>query len=302
MAGERRGIGIALIVAANVLAGASYPAQKLALEGLPAASVSALRNVVALVPMAFLIARRRTRIGGWERREWLRLGALGIFAYALPMLFGIVGVELASASNASILILLEPVTIVVLAWFVLRERVRARTAAGVALGLVGALCIVLEGASWSGLGSGKHFAGNVLLALHGCLWGLYTIIAKPLIDRGRDVYVVTAWSVALSLVLLGPAAGLEVSRWGTGAELRAALWWTLALGLTCSFGATVMWVGAIRHLSAGAIAPFVFLQPVSGVLIGVFALGERVSLQGTIGGAVIAAALLLATSSRSGKP
>ncbi|HEX6882754.1 MAG TPA: DMT family transporter [Planctomycetota bacterium] len=290
-----RGLAILSIVLANVLGGVAYPVQKLALEGLPPATVGFLRNAVALLPL-YLVLRARRRAGAerprWTGAEKVRVLLLGTVAYALPMWLGIVGVELASAANASILILLEPVTIVAIAWLVLGERVGPLKVLGLVLGLMGALAIVSEGASLRALWAGEAFLGNLLLALHGILWGCHTPLALPL-SRRHDAFDLCLRATLLSLLVLGPAALLEAAAWSAGPTLLPALGWTLGLGLFVSFGATVLWLAALRHLQAATVAGFIFLQPLSGVLVGILFLGERLSPAALTGGTLIVVGVAL---------
>jgi drug/metabolite transporter (DMT)-like permease len=300
-----RGLAILCIVLANVLGGVSYPAQKLALEGLPPATVSLLRNLVALVPL-FLCVRARRRAGGlatWTRAERVRVFLLGSVAFALPMWLGILGVELASASNASILILLEPVTIVAIAWLVLGESVGPLKVAGLVLGLLGALAIVLEHTSLGGLLEGEMFLGNAVLVLHGVLWGCYTPLAKFLSAR-HDSFDICLRATLVSLLVLAPAALLEAPRWSAGPSLAPALAWTVGIGLFVSFGGTVMWLAALRHLPAANVAGFIFLQPLCGVLVGILFLDESLSPAALLGAALIVAgvALDVALSPRRASP
>jgi len=280
-----RSLALAAIVGANVLGGVSYPAQKVALEGLPPATVTLVRNLVALV-ILFVLVRRRGPFTRWERRDVLRVCAIGIFAFALPMWLGIVGVERASASSASILILLEPVTIVVLAGLFLGERITGLRMLGVALGLAGALVIVIQGASWSKLMAGEHLTGNLILALHGILWGLYTPLAKPLSAR-RDALDMCLRVTLVGVLALLPLAAQEYSGWSPSPALLPALGWTVALGVFVSFGSTWLWLWALTHLDASRVAGFVFLQPLAGVLVGVGLLGERLSSATLVGAGLI---------------
>lgn len=285
-AARRRALAILCIVLANVIGGVSYPAQKAALAGLPPATVTFLRNLVALVPLLVCVRLRGSSGPPWSGRELARVLVLGSFAFALPMWLGIVGVELAGASNASILILLEPVTIVAIAWLVLGERVGALKLASLVLGLAGALAIVLEGASLGALAAGEHFTGNAILALHGILWGCYTPIAKPLSER-RDPFDVCLRATLVGVLALVPAALSESARWSASPALLPALAWTVALGLFVSFGGTILWLLALRYIPATNVAGFVFLQPLAGVLVGVGLLGERLSRAVWLGAALI---------------
>jgi drug/metabolite transporter (DMT)-like permease len=289
-AGQR--FALLAIVLANVLGGASYPAQKIALAGLPPATVSCLRNAVAVV--ALLVGRRL--FGGpraaWSRAELLRAVLIGSLAFALPMALGIFGVERAGASNASILILLEPITIVGIAWLFLGERLGRWKVVALVLGFAGALAIVLEGASPHALFASDLMLGNLMLALHGILWGCYTPLAKPLAERHEPFDLCLRTTLVGTLALV-PFAWLECADWQAGPTLAPALAWTVALGFCVSFGGTILWLVALRHIEATRVAGFVFLQPLTGVLIGVGWLGERLTLAATAGAALIALAVAL---------
>jgi drug/metabolite transporter (DMT)-like permease len=290
-AAAKRGLALVSIVLANVLAGVSYPAQKAALEGLPPATVTCLRNVISVAALLVCVRARGGTVP-WTRPEHLRVLTLGSLAFALPMWLGIVGVERSSAANASILILLEPVTIVAIAWLVLGERVGAIKLTSLALGLAGALAIVLEDVSPANLLAGERLVGNAILAFHGILWGCYTPLAKPLSQR-HDPFDLCLRATAVGALVLLPAALLEAPRWEAGPALVPALLWTVAIGLFVSFASTILWLVALRHIPATSIAGFVFLQPFTGVLAGIGLLGETLSVAALLGGALILGGIAL---------
>ncbi|MGQ0554025.1 MAG: DMT family transporter [Planctomycetota bacterium] len=294
-----RNAALLCIVLANLIGGATYVAQDLALLGLPPATVSLLRTLIAIVCMGVWLAARGALRWDFTRRETGRLAAAGILGYALPLTLGIVGLRWSTASNGSLLILLEPASILFFSWLLLRERLRALQLAGLLVGLGGALFIVLEklpvpegSHALAGLVAGDHLRGNLILALHGVLWGLYSPLMLPIV-RKHDALVATFGSLVLSLLLLVPAALAEAGSWQNSAALPQALLWTLALGLVASFGGTILWSWSLGHLASSAVAPFVFLQPLAGVLCGYLVLGERLSADALLGGALIAAGVLL---------
>jgi DME family drug/metabolite transporter len=110
------------------------------------------------------------------------------------------------------------------------------------------------------------------------------------VHRPSDV---TFAAMAWGMLLLVPAALAESAQWQAGPALPPALWWTLALGVVAGFGGTLMWVEALRHLDGATVAPFVFLQPLAGVLAGHLVLDERLSGEALVGGLLIAAGVLL---------
>lgn len=301
-AARRRALAVLWIALANLLGGVSYPAQKAALQGLPPATVTLVRNGTAVLAL-FLWVRLRGRAGRtWSRADARRALLLGGFAFALPMWLGIVGVRMAGASSASILILLEPITIVAIAWLFLGERIGRLKLASLVLGLLGALAIVLEGAEVGSLLAGERFRGNLVLVLHGILWGCYTPIAKPLSER-HDPFDLCLRVMVVATALLVVPALLEATQWRSGPELIPALLWSVGLGLFVSFGSTVLWLAALRDIPATSVAGFVFLQPLAGVLVGAGFLGEQLSAALLAGGALIVAGVGIdAVVSARGRP
>ncbi len=283
---------ILLIVLANVIGGSTYLAQKLALEGLPPATVTLLRNLIAMACIALLSVRGGGLRLHFAARDQRRLALLGIVAYALPLWLGIVGLRWSTSGNGSVLILLEPPAILLFSRVLLGERIRGLQAAGLLAGLAGALFIVLEQAPLGGLLEHDHLRGNLILAAHGILWGLYSPLMQPLAQRCRAIDI-TFMSMLWSCAVLVPAALLESGQWHGGPTLMPALQWTLGLGIIASFGGTLMWNASLRHLSAATIAPFVFLQPLAGVMAGHLVLGETLTRDALLGGALIGLAVLL---------
>jgi drug/metabolite transporter (DMT)-like permease len=291
-----RGLAFALIILANLIGGSTYLAQKLALEGLPAATVTVLRNGIAMLCLMAWAARSGGLRLRFTAREHGRLALIGVLGYALPLLLGIWGLRGSTAGNASILILLEPPSIMLFACLLLGERIRWLQGAGLLAGLAGALWIVVgdpgQGASLGELVAGRYLGGNATLALHGVLWGLYSPLMIPLARTHRPADVTFA-AMLWGMLLLVPAALLEAGEWHGGPTLAPALVWTLALGVVGSFGGTFLWVEALRHLDGSTVAPFVFLQPLAGVLAGHLVLHEQLSGAALAGGALIAAGVLL---------
>jgi drug/metabolite transporter (DMT)-like permease len=160
--------------------------------------------------------------------------------------------------------------------------------------MAGAVALVLEGASLDDFTAGEHFRGNLLLALHGLLWGLYSPIVKPLLARGHDPLVVSSTTLVMTLLVLVPIAAPELSTIERSPHLVPALGYTLFLAVAGSFGATILWITSLRYLPASTTVPFVFVQPLTGIALGALLLGETMSLAAVLGAALIAAGVAVA--------
>lgn len=325
-------VALLAILTANVFGGLSYYWQKLATEGIPPATVALLRNcvaIVALVALMRLLTRRRSgaavapaddradgaadsapeparTIAGFRPRDAVRVAAIGMFGFGLPLALGNIGVELSTATNGSILILLEPVAILAFSWFLLKEPMLLGQVAGLALGLIGAYLVSVGERSPSEvvalLTESDYLRGNVILLLHGVLWGLYSPLMKPIAHRYRAIHLTLAIQV-IGLVPMLPLAIREWSEW----QPNAATFWpafghVVVLALLVSTWGTILWNTALRTLRASTVAPFVFVQPLVGTLAGMLWLDESLTSTAMVGSGAIVIAVLLVTYARPRRP
>jgi drug/metabolite transporter (DMT)-like permease len=209
---------------------------------------------------------RRTR---FSRRDWGLLLVLAWGGFALPQVLLAVGIERSTGTAGALLSPLEPIAILAGGMLVLGEPLGLRRLLSVALGTLGAAAIVLEAGFEV---SGADALGNLLIALGHASWAIYTLAAKPLLARHASDRVSIA-SVALGLppvLLLAATEPFDAARAATG------LFWVAVLALLSTGLGTWTWNRALHHISAGTMAAFIFVQPLVGLLAGVWLLDEPV--------------------------
>lgn len=259
-------MGLLLGIVANVLGGTTYVLMKLALAGYPPVTLTAVRLAIG-IPLLWLSTPR-----GWRERatraDGVRLLLIGSVGLALPLLIGVIGLAESDAISAAILIGLEPVSIVVLARLFLGEELRAGQGAGVVFALLGAAVVISRGDLDAMLRFEGSTRGAVLLALQGCLWAVYTVLAKPTLVR-VPAPVVAAASSSIAFALVAPASAIE---WGTLDWDRVSepgpLSAMLALALFGTYLGTVLWNRALSQITATQMAVLVFIQPLVGTALG----------------------------------
>lgn len=323
-------------VLANVIGGSTFAAMAGAhAAGLPTVTFSFLRTLLSTLLFALVAWRAGVLRPRFSARDWLLVGAVAVPGFALPLILGIRGVALSTPGLGSILALLEPIMIVPLSVLFLRESLPRARLLGIAIGLAGALLVVLSGASGAeataGLTGEAHAAagaahretllGNALLAIQGSLWALYTVAAKPLTAR-HSALSISTWSTALGCLAMGLFAPLEwsattpsalqpVAEWlaleqgpatldGALAVGRASLPWMAYLALFGSFLGVLLWNAGLEGVAASRMAGFIFLQPAVGLLLD-YAMGAPPpALHAWLGLGAIALAVLFV--SREPKP
>lgn len=283
---------------AQGIGGATPAVTKLALEGMGPFGLVVTRQILGT---AFLLALAawgaRTRGGvapapaRWTRRDVALLLALAWAGFALPQLLGAIGLTYSTATHGALLSPLEPIGILLGAALVLRERLGLPHLLAGGLGVIGTSLIVLPSLSAGADPRAGHLGGDLIMAAGHLCWAIYTLAAKSLVAR-HDPLQVAIRAGAISWLPLVPLALAEPF---DAARALPAIGWVLLLAFLATAVATVAWNRALREVSAGTMAIFVFVQPLVGLAIGVLGLGEPVTVASLLGAALIAIGVALAT-------
>nr|WP_245215652.1 DMT family transporter [Pararoseomonas baculiformis] len=276
-----------MLATAVILFGGVWPITKDALQHATPAWFAVSRAGLAAITTALaLMALRRLRLPG--ARDWPTVLAVGLLQ--LGGFFALTHLALAVLPAGRIAVL-SNVTIfwlVPLSVLVLGERVSASRWAAAGLGLAGAVVLVGPWSmEWSRPGV---LAGNAMLMGAALLWSIAIIVTRRL-PPSRPMMELLPFCFGIGTMLLLPLALLRepAGGIGSGAWPHAAF-----IGLVAAPIGTWSVIEAGRRLpSTVASVGFMFV-PVLGVAGGAIWLGEPLSWDLWLGGALIAASVTLA--------
>jgi drug/metabolite transporter (DMT)-like permease len=269
------------VIVSQTCGGLASIFSKLALAGLGPWTMVAVRQLIG-VCLLYLMARLSGVTGARERfsrRDWLLLLTLSWAGFALPQVLLANGIARSTGTNGALLSPLEPIGILIGGALFLRERLTAARLTAVGLGTIGAVLIVVQSGVRPELGDPL---GDALIAAGHLAWAIYTLAAKPLLER-HDPGRISTWSVLLSIpVLIALALGEPFD----STKALPAFGWVCLLAFTGSALGTLSWNYALRSISAGTMAAFIFVQPLIGLVAGRVLLAEPVGPL-ALGGAVL---------------
>eukprot|EP01062_Namystynia_karyoxenos_P073337 TRINITY_DN70139_c0_g1_i1.p2 TRINITY_DN70139_c0_g1~~TRINITY_DN70139_c0_g1_i1.p2 ORF type:complete len:411 (+),score=105.91 TRINITY_DN70139_c0_g1_i1:142-1374(+) len=209
-------LAVLALTVANAIFGVGNVVSKVGLQGTNPVVFALIREAVAgplLCAAAAIVSRRQGASAMPQSADAWRflLCALGLFTTNLCY---IIGVKLAGATTAGIWQPAQPVLICVAASALGYERLTAKKVVGIAIAVLGCLCVVAapevlhDGGSGSAAGSGSssatvdRLAGNLLFAVQVSGAGGFYVAQKPLLPRYPPI-VVLGWSyVIASLAML----------------------------------------------------------------------------------------------------
>ena len=279
-----------LLLVANLIYATSYVATRVALDAVPPATLAIARlGLGAFVLVGFV---RGATVARLSRPDRWRIAGMGVIGFAAAFALGNWGLARSTATNAALLIITEPLTLLLLGPAVLGESLSGREWLGAACAVTGALLVVVNGIPGLDPAVGPHWRGDVLLALSGVAYGAYSLLGRPVLARHRALPV-TAGSVLWGLPALAPLAAAEWLDGRRPSWTPAAALATLFLGVVITGLGALVWNWALERVTVARAGIFLNVQPVVGAVLGVSVLGERVTAFTVLGGLLVVAGLVL---------
>jgi len=264
--------GVPFALASAVLFGATPPIAKLLLGSVDPVLMAGLLYLGAGFGLsAFIVARRLTSVASSEAPltradvPWLAAAiAIGGVVGPLFLVFGLARTE---ASSASLLLNLESLATMAIAWVVFHENVDRRLLLGAAAILAGAVLL-----SWQGQGVALDL-GAVLVAGACLAWGIDNNLTRKV--AAADPLVIVAWKG-----LVAGAANTSIAfAQGAGAPEASVAFACGALGFFGIGVSLVFFVLALRHLGAARTGAYYSLAPFIGAVLAILILAEPLTVR-----------------------
>ena len=254
----------------SFLFGANSVAVKFTLTGMGAFTTAGIRFCLAAVTITLWAVFSGQAL--WISRPQLRQLLLLSLMFTCQIGFFYLGLKHTSATHATLIGNLQPFVVLVLThYFIAEEHITRQKLFGIILGFIGVFCIFLDkqgGQTDIRLGDFYTLAGVLI-------WGTSAVYVKYLSSSINPV------SMALYPMLPAIPCYLLLGYFFDGGMIRFVDGQVLS-GLfyqsfvTASFG-FIAWNILLKKYGATALHSFVFLIPISGVLLGVLLLGEPVT-------------------------
>lgn len=198
-----------------------------------------------------------------KSRDIFRLALCGLLGAAANQLLFFHGINLTSPIDASIIMTITPVIVLIFSLFILKEPITKPKVLGISIGGIGAILLILYGNKAVGTGS---FLGNLFVFLNACSYGLYLVVAKTLMKKYHTITVIS-WVFLFGFIYVFPFGFNDVLTTNYEAFTLNTY---LVLGyivLFTTFFAYLFNVYALNYLSPSVNSSYVYLQPAVSFII-----------------------------------
>ena len=273
--------GAPLALASAILFGVSTPVAKLLLGG--GISPWLLAGLLYLgsgvgLGLVHLVGRRLGRApreASLRRSDLPWLGLVVLSGGVIGPVLLMVGLATTPASSASLLLNLEGLATMLIAWVVFRENVDRRLLAGAAAILAGAVLLSWQGHA-GGIGPGALAIAGACLA-----WGIDNNLTRKL-SAGDPVQIAFIKGLAAGATNLALALAA-----GAGFPSMSGIAGAVSVGFLGYGVSLVLFVLALRHLGAARTGAYFSTAPFIGALLAIVMFDEPIDID------LIAAGLLM---------
>jgi drug/metabolite transporter (DMT)-like permease len=286
------------VLAANFIFGANFSVVKSVVPAvMQPIGLNVLRVVVttALFWLLFAVKPAKMKV---ERKDVARFIACGATGVALNQMLFIKGLSLTTSIHAALLMLATPIFITFIAAWLLKEKLNALKFAGLALGVAGAVNLILQKES---LQSAPDIVkGDIYVLINAILYGYYFVLVRPLMEKYTALQVIR-WVFTIGMFIILPFGWNQfiATSWST---IEPSQWAALAfIVFGSTFFAYLFNIFGLSVLGASATGAYIYTQPVFAAVIAMLFMGEAFTLSKMISAVLIFTGVYLANKKPADK-
>lgn len=193
------------------------------------------------------------------RKDLRLLATCGLFGVTVNQLFFFNGLNLSSSINSGIIMTLNPIMVVILSYFLIRDPINMKRTIGVLLGATGAVLLTLS----SGAASSESLLGDIYLLINAASYAVYLVIAKPLMAKYSPLTVITyVFSFGMLFILIYPPTLTEFVATDFSAITYDAMWKIVYVVIGVTFLTYLLTMYGLKYTSPTVSSAYIYTQPV----------------------------------------
>jgi drug/metabolite transporter (DMT)-like permease len=268
--------------------GVTFVSTKVLLQhGLGPMDIMFYRFVLAYLCL-LIISHKRLWANTWKDELMLMLS--GLTGGTLYFIAENNALDISQASNVALLVCTTPIFTALLAHWVFKDPLRKNMLIGSLIALIGVGLVVFSGSVILQINP----LGDLLSIMAALMWAVYCLILKPLGTRystafiTRKVFIYSILSVMVYFIFDPLNTNIEIL---THPVVVMNL---LFLGIVASMLCFIAWNAAVKVLGPSRTANYIYVQPMSTLVLSSIILSEVITLTSLIGALCIIGGVYLA--------
>ena len=203
-----------------------------------------------------------------DKKDMLRLAFCGLLGAAANQLLFFHGVNLTSPIDASIIMTVVPVIVLVFSSLLLKEHITKNKVLGIIIGGIGAVMLILYGNNAPGTSS---LLGNLFIFLNALSYSLYLVFVKPLMTKYRAITVIS-WVFLFGFCFTLPFSINDFIHTDFASFTLNTYLVVAFVVLFTTFFAYLFNIYSLNYVSPSVTSSYIYLQPlISFVMVTIYA-------------------------------
>lgn len=233
------------------------------------------------------------------RKDLLFLFASSFFGVVINQTLFLVGLDMTTPVNSSIILSTNPIFAFIFAALILKERITFLKGTGLAIGLSGVLLLILQNGV-PDLGS-NTFLGDVFTMVNTISWAFYTVIIKRMLEKYHPITVMK-WTFLFGMLTNIPVG---YHQWSTMDWSAIPLTAWLQIGFVI-VGATylgyLLLTFGLRRLSPTIVSTYTYIQPIIAAYLATLMGQDHISIVMIISALLIFAGVFVVSFQKKNNP
>lgn len=282
-------LGPAFIILAGILWGSmGLFVRTLNAKGLESMDIVALRAIITTVSLfLFLLFYDRKLLHIRLRDIWCALGS-GIFSIIFFNFCYFKAIMMTSLSVAAVLLYTAPAIVMILSFFLFREKFTKRKWISLVMTFVG--CVLVTGVIQD---SASLSAGGLLVGLGAGLgYALYSIFGRYALEKGYHSLTITFYTFLVAAA--GSIALADVQKVAKTVTANPPIFFfAVAFGVLCTVIPYLTYTMGLKYIENSKAAIIASIEPVTATILGVLCFHETMSMGESLGIILVLGALIV---------
>jgi len=234
-----------------------------------------------------------------NRKDLLFLFGCSFFGVVINQTLFLVGLDMTTPINSSIILSTNPIFAFVFAALILKERITFLKGTGLAIGLSGVLLLILQNGTPDL--SSSTFLGDIYTLVNTISWAFYTVIIKRMLEKYHPVTVMK-WTFLFGMLINIPTG---YNQWSTMNWSSIPLTAWLEIGFVLVFATYLGYLlisFGLRRLSPTIVSTYTYIQPIIAAYLASLMGQDHIDLVMIISALLIFAGVFVVSFQRKSNP
>ncbi|MDD5570636.1 MAG: DMT family transporter [Bacteroidales bacterium] len=245
-----------LLLIANILFGINYTVAKdlMPVYLMPKAIIFVRVAITSFLFWALFSFGKNEKV---EKKDLLLLSLCALFGVAFNQIMFFEGLNLSKPINVAIIQTINPILVLLMAAFLIKEKITTGKIIGIILGAAGAIYLILNKGDMTF--SLKTFKGDIYIILNSASYAVYLVLLKPLMKKYSSITIMK-WIFLFGFIFIAPFCYNSFTQVTWNFPLH--IWFILGyVVIATTFVAYLMKTESMKFLSPTVVSMYIYLQP-----------------------------------------